>query len=32
MGRDEVLGLLREHRVTLAQRFGVVEPRLYGSL
>ena len=31
MGRDEVLGLLREHKVTLAQRFGVVDLRLYGS-
>ena len=31
MGRDEVLGLLREHKVTLAQRFGVVYLRLYGS-
>ena len=31
MGRDEVLGLLREHKTALAQRFGVVELRLYGS-
>jgi len=31
MDRDEVLGPLREHKATLAQRFGVVELRLYGS-
>ena len=31
MGRDEVIGLLREHKETLAQRFGVVELKLYGS-
>ena len=31
MGRDEVLGLLREHKVTLAQRFGVVDLGLCGS-
>lgn len=31
MGRDEVLGLLRAHKETLAQRFGVAEVKLYGS-
>ena len=31
MNRDEVLSLLRAHKATLAQRFGVVELRLYGS-
>ena len=31
MGREEVLGLLRAHRETLMQRFGVVEVKLYGS-
>ena len=31
MNRDEVLRLLRAHKATLAQRFGVVELRLYGS-
>ena len=31
MGREEVLGLLRMHKKTLAQRFGVVEVKLYGS-
>ena len=31
MGRDEVLRLLREHKATLAKRFGVVGLRLYGS-
>ena len=31
MGREEVLGLLRVHKETLAQRFGVVEVKLYGS-
>lgn len=32
MGRDEVLGLLREHKVTLAQRFGVTDIALFGSV
>ena len=31
MNRDEVLSLLRAHKAALAQRFGVVELRLYGS-
>lgn len=31
MGREEVLGLLRMHKKALAQRFGVVELKLYGS-
>ena len=31
MGRDELLGLLREHRATLAQSFGVAELSLFGS-
>ena len=31
MNRDDVLRLLRAHKATLAQRFGVVELRLYGS-
>ena len=31
MDRDEVLGLLREHKATLAQRFGVVELAWFGS-
>ena len=31
MGRNEVIGLLREHRATLVQRFGVVELSLFGS-
>ena len=31
MGRDELLGLLREHRATLVQRFGVAELFLFGS-
>ncbi|MDD9984041.1 MAG: nucleotidyltransferase family protein [Gammaproteobacteria bacterium] len=31
MGREEVLGLLRMHKETLAQRFGVIEVKLYGS-
>ena len=31
MNRDDVLGLLRAHKKALAQRFGVVELRLYGS-
>ena len=32
MGRDEVLGLLREHKTTLARRFGVRDIALFGSL
>ena len=32
MNRDEVLGLLREHKETLTQRFGVVELALFGSI
>ena len=32
MNRDEVLGLLREHKETLALRFGVVELALFGSV
>ena len=31
MGRDELLALLREHRATLVQRFGVAELSLFGS-
>jgi predicted nucleotidyltransferase len=31
MTRNEVLRLLREHKVTLARRFGVIELALYGS-
>ena len=31
MNRDTVLGLLRTHKATLGERFGVVEMRLYGS-
>ena len=31
MGRDEVLGLLRAHKSTLAERFGVAEIALFGS-
>ena len=31
MNRDEVLGLLREHKATLAQRFGVTDLSLFGS-
>ena len=31
MNKDEVLGLLREHKATLAQRFGVAELALFGS-
>ena len=31
MNRDDVLSLLRAHMAALAQRFGVVELRLYGS-
>ena len=32
MNREEVLGLLREHKETLTQRFGVVELALFGSV
>ena len=32
MNRDEVLALLREHKETLTQRFGVVELALFGSI
>ncbi len=31
MDRDDVLNLLRAHKIALAQGFGVVEVRLYGS-
>ena len=31
MNRDEVLDVLREHKATLAQRFGVIELALFGS-
>lgn len=31
MNRDEVLNVLREHKATLAQRFGVTEISLFGS-
>ena len=31
MNRDELLGLLREHKATLAQRFGVTDLSLFGS-
>ena len=31
MTRDELLKLLREHKPTLARRFGVAELALYGS-
>ena len=31
MNRDAVLGLVRAHKATLAERFGVIELRLYGS-
>ena len=31
MNRDEALGLLREHKAKLAQRFGVTELALFGS-
>ena len=31
MNRDDVLKLLREHKGTLAQRFGVAELALFGS-
>ena len=32
MNRDDVLALLREHKETLTQRFGVVELALFGSI
>ena len=32
MNRDDVLALLREHKETLTQRFGVVELALFGSV
>ena len=31
MNREEVLDLLRDHKATLAQRFGVSELSLFGS-
>ena len=31
MNRDEVLNLLRAHKATLSQRFGVTELALFGS-
>ena len=31
MNREEILGLLKEHKPTLAGRFGVVELALFGS-
>lgn len=31
MTRDEVLDVLRTHKATLAQRFGVIELALFGS-
>ena len=31
MSRDEVLALLRAHKTTLAQRFGVTDLALFGS-
>ena len=31
MNRDEVLSLLRKHKATLAQRFGVTGLALFGS-
>ena len=31
MNRDEALDLLRTHKATLAQRFGVIELALFGS-
>ena len=31
MNRDEVLDLLRDHKATLSQRFGVAELSLFGS-
>ena len=32
MNRDETLKLLRAHKATLAQRFGVVDLALFGSI
>lgn len=32
MGRDEVLATLRAHKATLAERFGVTEIALFGSV
>ena len=32
MNRDEVLNVLREHKATLVQRFGVVDLALFGSI
>ena len=32
MNRDEALELLRAHKATLAQRFGVVDLALFGSI
>ena len=32
MTRDEVLALLRAHKTTLAQRFGVTDLTLFGSI
>ena len=32
MDRDEALELLRAHKATLAQRFGVVDLALFGSI
>ena len=32
MTRNDVLRLLRRHKVTLARRFGVIELALHGSL
>lgn len=32
MNREQVLGLLKEHKPALAQRFGVVELALFGSV
>jgi len=31
MNREELLKLLREHKVTLSRRFGITELALYGS-
>ena len=32
MNRDEVLNVLRAHKATLAERFGVVDLALFGSI
>ena len=32
MKRDEVLNLLRAHKVVLSQRFGVIDLALFGSI